>query len=158
LKILFLRAYDFPIGGAPQNRLLGICRGLVEQGYEIEVHQFAPSKLDIPQNLLPNQVYSNVKIFNHAWRWSPARNRFRQLNGIFGFMGYLFILRSIFKPVIRLFDEEFRFYYYLSLISIISLGLIKNLGGRENYIMLLIIIPGLYYYARQREYSKFYYF
>ena len=76
--------------------------------------------------------------------------------GIFGFVGYLFILRQIFKPVLRIFDSEFRFYYYLSLGSTIVLGLIKNLGGREPYVMLLIIIPGLYFvknnfYSQQKK-------
>lgn len=69
--------------------------------------------------------------------------------GIFGFIGYLFILRQIFKPVLRIFDNEFRFYYYLSLGSTIVLGLLKNIAGREPYIMLLIIIPGLYLVKRQ---------
>lgn len=69
--------------------------------------------------------------------------------GIFGFIGYLFILRQIFKPVLRIFDNEFRFYYYLSLGSTIVLGLLKNIAGREPYIMLLIIIPGLYLLSRQ---------
>lgn len=68
--------------------------------------------------------------------------------GIFGFLGYLFILRNIFKPVLRLFDNEFRFYYYLSLFSIIALGLLKNLDGREIYLMLFIIIPGLYFHRK----------
>ena len=65
--------------------------------------------------------------------------------GILGFMGYLFILKNIFKPVIKIFNEEFKYYYYLSLLSIVIMGFIKNLGGRDIYIMLLIIIPGLYY-------------
>ena len=64
--------------------------------------------------------------------------------GIFGFIGYIFLLRNIFKPVINMFDSNFKFYYQLSLLSVVALGLIKNLGGREPYIMLLIIIPGLY--------------
>lgn len=65
--------------------------------------------------------------------------------GIFGFVGYLFILKNIFKPVLKIFDENFRFYYLLSILSIFIMGLMKNLDGREIYILLLIIIPGLYY-------------
>ncbi len=71
--------------------------------------------------------------------------------GIFGFGAYLIILRNIFKPVLRIFNEEFRFYYLLSLLSVIILGFMKALGGREPYIMLLIIIPGLYYLSLQAE-------
>ena len=73
--------------------------------------------------------------------------------GLWGFIGYIFILRSIFKPVINMFDSNFKFYYQLSLLSVVALGLIKNLGGREPYIMLLIIIPGLYL-SQYRAISK----
>lgn len=66
--------------------------------------------------------------------------------GIFGFWGYLIILKKIFIPILQIFDESFRFYYLLSLLSIVMLGLMKNLDGREIYIMLLIIIPGLYFF------------
>lgn len=65
--------------------------------------------------------------------------------GIFGFCGYLIILRNIFKPVLEIFDSDFRFYYLLSIIAVIGMGLIKNLGGREIWLMLLFIIPGLYF-------------
>lgn len=64
--------------------------------------------------------------------------------GVFGFVGYLLILRAIFKPVVFIFNQEFRFYYYLSLSAVITLGFMKNLSGREIYVVLLIIIPGLY--------------
>lgn len=64
--------------------------------------------------------------------------------GVFGFIGYIIILKKIFKPVISMFDQKFKFYYNISLLSLVLLGLIKSLGGREPYIMLLIIIPGLY--------------
>ena len=81
MKIIFLRAYDFPLGGAPQNRMLGICRGLIEQGHQVEVHQYAPAKLNLPQNLLKSQVYKSVQIYNHAWRWSPIKSKFDHYYG-----------------------------------------------------------------------------
>ncbi|MHB2149536.1 hypothetical protein ACX8XP_10800 [Calditrichota bacterium LG25] len=65
--------------------------------------------------------------------------------GIFGFIGYIILLKKIFTPVVNMFDTDFRFYYLLSVLSIVVMGLMKNLGGREIYIMLLIIIPGFYY-------------
>ncbi len=64
--------------------------------------------------------------------------------GILGFIGYLLILKNIFKPVVNIFDPKFKFYYQLSLMSIFTLGLMKNLTLKEPLIMLLIIIPGLY--------------
>jgi glycosyltransferase involved in cell wall biosynthesis len=95
MKIIFLRAYDFPLGGAPQNRMLGICRGLVEQGHEVEVHQYAPAKLDLPQNLLKSQVYKSVQIYNHAWRWSPVKSKINQFYGLTG--GMIKTIRAILK-------------------------------------------------------------
>lgn len=65
--------------------------------------------------------------------------------GIFGFLFYLFVLLTIFKRVLLLFDKPFAFYYLISVTAFILLGLLKTIGGRENWIMLLIIIPGLYF-------------
>jgi hypothetical protein len=64
--------------------------------------------------------------------------------GIFGFVGYILILRNIFKSVLKTFNEEFVVSYIISLLSLVILGFIKSFGGREIYIVLLIIIPGLY--------------
>jgi glycosyltransferase involved in cell wall biosynthesis len=95
MKVVFLRAYDFPLGGAPQNRLLGICRGLINEGIEVEVHQYGPSKLGLPLNLLPQQTYKSVQIFNHAWRWSPAKNKLHQVFGLL--IGYLSTITALIK-------------------------------------------------------------
>ncbi|MFK5982670.1 MAG: hypothetical protein QM499_07135 [Flavobacteriaceae bacterium] len=70
--------------------------------------------------------------------------------GVFGFIGYLLILKNIFQPIFNLFDKEFRYYYGLSLLSVFILGLVKNLTGREQYVMLLIIIPGLYFLSKTK--------
>ncbi|MCG8701845.1 MAG: hypothetical protein MI922_27575 [Bacteroidales bacterium] len=74
--------------------------------------------------------------------------------GIFGFLGYLFILRNIFKSIFKLFDPDFKFYYTLSLLSIITLGLLKELVLRETYLVLFIIIPGLYLAQKKLELNK----
>lgn len=64
--------------------------------------------------------------------------------GIFGFMGYIIILINVFKPVTRMVNEELRFYYYISVAAIFTLGLFKNLTGREIYIISLFVLPGLF--------------
>jgi glycosyltransferase involved in cell wall biosynthesis len=88
MKIVFVRTYDFPLGGAPQNRALGICRGLIEQGHKVEVHIFAPGRLDFPLNHEKKQIYKSVPIFNHSWHWAPAKNKVKQIFGILeGFWG-----------------------------------------------------------------------
>lgn len=96
MKIIFLKAYDFPLGGASQNRLLGICRGLGEEGHHLEVHQYSPSKLDLKLNTLKSQVYKGIRIYNHAWRWSPVKSKYAQTTGLIsGIISCFFsILRS----------------------------------------------------------------
>jgi len=95
MKIIFLKAYDFPLGGAPQNRMLGICRGLIEHGHQVEVHQYAPAKLNLELNLLKSQVYKSVQIYNHSWRWSPIKSKTHQLIGLI--VGFIVTFLSILK-------------------------------------------------------------
>lgn len=96
MKIIFLKAYDFPLGGASQNRLLGICRGLAEEGHHLEVHQYSPSKLDLKLNTLKSHLYKGIRIYNHAWRWSPVKSKYAQTTGLIsGIISCFFsILRS----------------------------------------------------------------
>jgi len=65
--------------------------------------------------------------------------------GIPGFLFFIFVLYKIFKSISSLFDDEYRFYYYLSIATIVLLGLLKAVGGSEPWLMLIIVIPGLYY-------------
>jgi len=74
--------------------------------------------------------------------------------GVFGFIGYLLILKNVFKPLLSFFDKDFRYFYSLSLTSVIFLGLIKSLTPREPYVMLLIIIPGLYFLTKTKLIMK----
>jgi len=67
--------------------------------------------------------------------------------GIPGFLFFVFVLYRIFRNVSSKFDREYRYYYYLSLLSIILLGMAKAVGGREPWLILIVVIPGLYYYA-----------
>ena len=64
--------------------------------------------------------------------------------GVFGFSFYLFVLWKIVKNILALFDETITFYYIISLLSFVSLGLMKLISGRENWLMLFVIIPGLF--------------
>lgn len=71
MKFVFLRAFDFPIGGASQNRLLSICKSLNYENQEVLVCQYMPSKLDIKENCTKFQIYNDVKIYNFASKYSP---------------------------------------------------------------------------------------
>lgn len=65
--------------------------------------------------------------------------------GIPGFLFFLFILFKIYKSISSNFDPGYRFYYLLSVMSLVLLGLLKAVGGREPWLMLVLVIPGLYY-------------
>jgi len=65
--------------------------------------------------------------------------------GVLGFLFYLYVLFQIYKCVSSLFDDNFGFYYLLSVGAFVSLGLIKTIAGREPFLMLIVIIPGLYF-------------
>lgn len=65
--------------------------------------------------------------------------------GIFGFMFFLSMLYKVYKSIVNsIYDKEMKFYYFLSVLAFIMFGLIKNIAGREPWIFLIIIIPGLY--------------
>lgn len=65
--------------------------------------------------------------------------------GILNFVLFFWIFIKHIKYNIRIFSQSFSFYFLLSALSIIILGLIKNLAGRELWYMYFFIIPGLYY-------------
>lgn len=61
----------------------------------------------------------------------------------FIFFSAIFILHIKFN--MKVFNENYAFYFLLSSLSVILLGLIKTLGGRELWYMYFFLIPGLYY-------------
>ena len=75
--------------------------------------------------------------------------------GIFGFYYYLFILYIIYKSISKMiYDEEMKSYYFLSVLTLILLGLLKNIAGREPWIFIIIVIPGLYMGILNQTQSK----
>jgi hypothetical protein len=67
------------------------------------------------------------------------------ITGIIGIIFFLFIPYNFIKNNSRLFSQGYRFYYILASLSILSYGLIKQLGGRDTWYAFFIILPGLYY-------------
>lgn len=66
--------------------------------------------------------------------------------GIFGFAIYIFVLKTLFKHILGLFNKYFSFYYIISIATLILNGLLKNIGGFESWVTLFIVIPGIYYF------------
>jgi hypothetical protein len=67
------------------------------------------------------------------------------ITGIIGLLIFMFIPFNFIKSNLRQFDSNYKFYYLLASLSLISYGLIKNIGGRETWYTFFIILPGLYY-------------
>jgi len=65
--------------------------------------------------------------------------------GIPGFLFFIFVLYKIYKSISSLFSDGYRFYYFLSVIALIFLGLTKAIGGREPWLILIVVIPGLFF-------------
>jgi hypothetical protein len=74
--------------------------------------------------------------------------------GIPGFIFFLFVLFQLYKKIRSLFDDSFGFYYFLSISAFIFLGLIKNISGREPFLILIIVIPGLYFSSFYKKEKK----
>lgn len=68
------------------------------------------------------------------------------LLGIIGFSFFTFMFVKIFRSVVVLFDKQFSYYYILSSMAFVLIGLMKNISGREPFFVLMILIPGMYFY------------
>jgi len=75
--------------------------------------------------------------------------------GLLGTIPFLIIIYSHIKNNLRYFDKEFAFYFLLSMLSIIALGSMKALEGRELWYVFFIIIPGFYYMPLIKKKKKF---
>lgn len=67
------------------------------------------------------------------------------ITGIIGFVIFLFIPYIFIKTNLRHFHTNYKFYYILSSLAVLSYGLIKVIGGRDTWYAFFIILPGLYF-------------
>lgn len=65
--------------------------------------------------------------------------------GILGFIPFVLIFYFYIRRTIRQFDNEFSFYFSLSVFAAIGLGLMKSLMGQEFWAMFFFVLPSLYY-------------
>ncbi len=66
----------------------------------------------------------------------------------FGLMGFipfvlLFVIHN--KRVYKLFGQHYQFYFLISLLSLVALGFMKVLAGREMWFGIFFVVPSLYY-------------
>jgi hypothetical protein len=74
--------------------------------------------------------------------------------GLMGFIPYIIIHFLHIKTTTKYFNKEFTLYFLISIFSIIILGLLKNISGRQLWFMYFFIIPGLYYLTKIEQYEK----
>jgi hypothetical protein len=74
--------------------------------------------------------------------------------GIPGFLFFIFMLYKIYRSISSLFDANYSFYYFLSVMAFVFLGLIKAIGGSEPWLILIVVIPGLYFLPLLEESKK----
>jgi len=65
--------------------------------------------------------------------------------GIINFLFFTLIFIKFYKVNNKMYDEKYSYYFFLSFISIIALGLMKNLVSRDLWYIYFIILPGIYY-------------
>ena len=64
--------------------------------------------------------------------------------GISGFILFIWLLYKNFRIVYYFLNSQVRYYYLLSVLAFIALGLVKNLNFVESFLVLFLIIPGFY--------------
>jgi len=77
------------------------------------------------------------------------------VTGIIGLGFFIFIPYNFIRNNLKYFSATYKFYYVLASISILSLGLMKVIGGRDTWYAFFIILPGLYYLPLLKKKQNF---
>lgn len=125
MKCIFVRGYDFPIGGASQNRLLGICKAMLYSGVDCEVLVFGPSRNSIEVNSTPDLMYDGIRIRHCALRRSNNNRRLKLIGSIYGYVAMICLLYSIHRK------EEINYIFFnsTSIMNILPVYLLSRLLG-----------------------------
>ena len=76
------------------------------------------------------------------------------VTGVIGFLLFIRIPYYHLKRYLRFYDDEYRFYFILASLAILSYGLIKAISGRDAWYVLFIVLPGLYYLPLLKKSKK----
>lgn len=66
--------------------------------------------------------------------------------GIIGAFPLIWLLYYSIRRNLARFDQEYKYYYLVSVLGFIALGFIKVIGGWFMYLMIFFIVPNMYYY------------
>lgn len=65
--------------------------------------------------------------------------------GLLGLFPWFLILRFQILQNLKIFSDDFRFYYILTILAFFAYGLLKNSGGPQMMFFVLVIAPGVYF-------------
>lgn len=109
-------------------------------------------------SLMDDPIFGSFSSYQSTYQEEGAHLYFMNRLAIWGIPVFLFFVYVLGKLVVRirsLFNDEFKYYYLLSVLAFILFGLTKNIAGREPFIILFIIIPGLYYLLQRNNPKHF---
>lgn len=109
-------------------------------------------------SLMDDPIFGSFSSYQSTYQEEGAHLYFMNRLAIWGIPVFLFFVYVLGKLVVRirmLFIDEFKYYYLLSVLAFILFGLTKNIAGREPFIILFIIIPGLYYLLQRNNPKHF---
>jgi len=74
--------------------------------------------------------------------------------GILGFGSLLLLFVKAFKNDLRMFTDEYRYFYIISLLTFFTLGIMKVITGWFMYLSIFVIVPLSYHLIRENPGSK----
>jgi hypothetical protein len=108
--------------------------------------------------LVENPIFGTFSSYKTDYQEEGAHLYFMNRLAIWGipvFLFFIYVLNNLIQQIRKVFNNEFNYYYFLSVLAFILYGLSKNIAGREPFIILFIIIPGLYFLL-QRNNPKYF--
>ena len=71
--------------------------------------------------------------------------------GIIGLMLYISIHYKYVKINLKIFDETYMFYFLVSVVGFVLLGLMKNIAGRNAWVGYFVLLNGIYYIPKNKK-------
>jgi len=98
-------------------------------------------------------------ISSPIWGGGEGNNHLFWMNklALFGLLGtipFIYFFYKFIKNNLKYYDKEYSFYFLLSMLSIIFLGLVKAHSGYDVWFVFFCIIPGFYYLPLIKKNNK----
>jgi hypothetical protein len=129
-------------------------REFFEEGANLESANTGISARALRYKYLKESFLSNIFIGGEYWNghlyWMNKIGSF----GLVGFVPFLLIFLGYIRFMARIYNVNFRYYFFVSVFALVALGLMKNITGRTLWYTYFIIIPGLYFIQYYDQVSR----